>query len=151
MGLGNLLLGDEGVGVHALKALREGFPHPGVLYYDGGTRGLTLLPFLEEADYCLLLDAVRAEAPPGTLLELSGEELAGFPPLKLSVHDIALPDLLALLRLRKGDSLRGLALIGVVPERMAFSTELSSTVARALPEMVGRARRRLLSWLGETA
>jgi len=151
VGLGNLLLGDEGVGIHALRMLRKSFPHPQVSYYDGGTKGLSLLPFMEEATHLLLLDAVKVEAPPGTLIELTGEEIAGFSPLKISVHDLALPDLLALLHIRKGESFRALTLIGIVPERIAFSTELSPTVARVLPELVERARRCLLSWLEENS
>lgn len=147
MGLGNLLLGDEGVGIHAVRLLQEKFCHSKIQCYEGGTRGLLLLPFLEEATHLLLLDAIRANAPPGTLLELSGKELAGFSPLKFSVHDIALSDLLALLQIRKGDSLQDLVLIGVVPERITFSTELSPTVARVLPELVERACRYLLFWL----
>ena len=147
VGLGNLLLGDEGAGVHALHMLQERFPHLPVNFYDGGTRGLTLLPFLEEASYILILDAVRSEESPGTVLEFSKDQLLSTPPLKFSAHDIALPDLLALLRYLKGKDIH-LKLLGIVPKILEPSIDLSPEVSRSLPALVDRAEEILEGWIG---
>jgi len=146
VGLGNLLMGDEGVGVHALRLLRERFARPGVTYLDGGTLGLSLLPYLEEATRLLFLDAIRADAPPGTVLRLSLLAGPARIPLKVSAHDIALPDLVALLKLRRGEGLRAVELLGVVPERVEPSTELSPTVQASFPDLIAWTCRILEQW-----
>ncbi|GBC83862.1 Hydrogenase 2 maturation protease [bacterium HR11] len=146
VGLGNLLLGDEGVGIHAVRLLRERFARPDVTYLDGGTLGLSLLPYLEEATRLLFLDAIRADAPPGTVLRVSLLDGPTRIPLKVSAHDIALPDLVALLKLRRGEDLRTVELLGVVPARIEPSTELSPTVQASLPDLVSWALRILRQW-----
>lgn len=152
MGLGNILLGDEGVGVHALRLLEEEFSQTQITFYDGGTRGIALLPFLEEASKILLLDAVQAEASVGTLVRLSDGELSRTPALKFSAHDISLPDLMALLSLRCGPYRPEVHFLGLVPARLDLSLELSGPVQRALPLLIDRARRLLKTWLnGERA
>lgn len=145
-GLGNLLMGDEGVGVHAVRLLRERFARPDVTYLDGGTLGLSLLAYLEEATHLLFLDAIRADAPPGTVLRVSLLDGPTRIPLKVSAHDIALPDLVALLKFRRGEDLRAVELLGVVPERIEPSTELSSTVQASLPDLISWALRILQQW-----
>ena len=147
IGLGNILLGDEGVGIHAVRALEKHFPHPRIAYYDGGTRGLSLLPFMEEASHLLLFDAVRTRKDPGTLVEIADEDLYSSIPLKFSAHDIALPDLLTLLRLRSEGKLKAIILLGLVPESFTFSTELSPKIRASLPELVERAEEALKGWL----
>lgn len=146
IGLGNTLLGDEGVGVHALRELRRE-PVDGVEFHDGGTKGLSLLPFMEGATHLLLLDAVLADSPAGSIIELSGDELLSVRcPVKCSAHDVALPDLLGLLKLLAGDRLVRVGLIGMVPGSMEVSAELSPRARSALPGMVRRARETLRRW-----
>lgn len=152
IGLGNTLMGDEGLGVQALERLREHPPEGPVDYYDGGTRGLLLLPFMEEASHLLLLDAVQSEDSPGTIVEIAGRDLvASKSPLKFSAHDIALPDLLTLFLLRRGDPGPRLHLLGTVPASMELSTELSLPVLKSLPELVQRAHNVLRGWIAEIA
>ncbi|MCI0441698.1 hydrogenase maturation protease [bacterium] len=149
LGLGNLLLGDEGVGIHALRLLEKKLTDPRVNYCDGGTQGLSLLPFLEEASYLLILDAVQADGAPGTIVELQEDQLnSSQVPLKFSAHDIALPDLLALLRFKKGSQIK-LKLLGITPSEMEPSMDLSSPVSNSTNELVERAEKILESWLRE--
>jgi len=147
LGLGNLLLGDEGVGVHAVRKLEQAFPHPEIEYVDGGTRGLLLLPFMEEATHLLILDAVYTTDPPGTIVHLKQDDLLAQPPMKFSAHDIALPDLLSLLRFRKGSAIQDLQLLGIVPDRLDPTVELSPRVAEALETLIQRAQEILKTWL----
>ncbi len=146
LGVGNLLLGDEGVGVHAVRRLaREPLP-PEVTVVDGGTRGLALFPFLRDATHLLVVDAVRLPHPPGTVVELEGEVLLRGPSLKLSAHDVALPDLLNLLVLRRSRPFAALRLVGVVPATMEVGMTLSPPVARAIPVVLTRIRGVLIRW-----
>ncbi len=147
LGVGNRLLGDEGVGLHILEALEEKDWPAEVELLDGGTRGLALLPFLEETTHLLVVDAVKADAPPGTVVEFHGEEVYTQPPVKFSAHDIALPDLLSLLRATRPTPLQGLALVGVVPGSIRVGITLSEPVWQAIPEAVGRIHRIIARWL----
>lgn len=147
VGFGNILLGDEGVGVHALRLLRKRFSHHGVAYCDGGALGLSLLPFIEEASHLLLMDAVRTQGNPGRVVEFPKDRLLASFPLKFSTHDIGLHDLLALLQLRAEDRIKDIFLIGVIPCSFALSTELSPEVEAALPELVEKAEAVLNRWV----
>jgi hydrogenase maturation protease len=146
VGIGNILLGDEGIGVHLTRILQKEFVHSRVSYYDGGTKGLTLLPFLEEASHLLILDAVRAEGASGTIVEMSDHELMGNSLLKFSAHDIALPDLLALLRFKRGPGIQ-IRFLGVVPGSFDYSTDLSPEVKNSLSDLRQRAKRILSGWI----
>jgi hydrogenase maturation protease len=94
------------------------------------------------------LDAVYATEAPGTIVELQEEQLNSQVPVKFSAHDIALPDLLALLRFRKGNQIR-LRLLGITPFQMQPTTELSSPVRTSIDLMVLRAKEILMTWLQE--
>ena len=76
LGLGNLLCSDDGVGVVAAQAIAETRVVPdGVQVLDGGTLGLALLPYLEDAERAILVDAIEIDAPPGTLVRLEGDDV----------------------------------------------------------------------------
>ncbi len=96
LGLGNILLSDEGVGVHVIHLLRERYDFPQeVEVMDGGTLALDLLPYVEDAERLLIVDAVQMNAPSGTVVRLVGEEIPGVLTLKYSPHQMGLSDLLA--------------------------------------------------------
>jgi hydrogenase maturation protease len=138
LGLGNLLCGDDGLGVVAVhRLLRRYVPPAGVRVLDGGTLGLSLLPHLEDARVAILVDAVHAEAPPGSLVRLEGDEVAPAVAARLSPHQVGVADLLdaARWRLRSPEML---FLLGVVPESLALRFGLSPAVAAAVPELVER-------------
>lgn len=93
LGIGNTLLGDEGVGVHVARALLDHPLPPGIRVLDGGTGGLVLLEPLMEAERVVLVDATADGAAPGTLRRLTPRFSADYPP-SLAAHDIGLRDLL---------------------------------------------------------
>jgi hydrogenase maturation protease len=79
LGLGNILLGDEGAGIRVIQRLLERYDLPkGVQAIDGGTLGMALLPYLEDASRLVLVDAIQADRAPGTLLRLVGEQMVSF-------------------------------------------------------------------------
>ena len=138
LGLGNLLCGDDGLGVTAVERLLGAYEAPdGVLILDGGTLGLSLLPYLEDARRAILVDAVRDDAAPGSFVRLTGEDVAPAVAARLSVHQIGVVDLLDGARWL-GRSPETLVLLGLVPESIELSLERSPSVERNLPELVRR-------------
>ena len=100
LGLGNILLSDEGVGVRVVERLQARYEFPGdVQVLDGGTLGLDLLPYVEKADRLLVVDAVELGADAGTLIRLEGEEIPSVFGPKLSPHQVGFADLLDAARL----------------------------------------------------
>lgn len=136
LGLGNVLLEDDGVGGAAVSLLLDRFEPPaGVRVCDGGTLGLSLLPYLENADVAILVDAVRADAAPGSLVRLDGDDVAPAVATRLSPHQVGVADLL--------DGARWLGrypdrvvLLGLVPASMELSVGLSPAVRASLLELV---------------
>jgi hydrogenase maturation protease len=94
LGLGNILNRDEGLGVHALAALPP--PVPPLEFVDGGVLGLNLLPLVESCRRLLVLDAIDAGQPPGSLIELTGEAIPRYAGVKLSPHQLTFQELVGL-------------------------------------------------------
>ncbi len=147
LGLGNLLNCDEGVGVYALRQLaaRQASAVSEVEYLDGGTLGLNLLPLVEESSHLLLLDAVSAGQPPGTVVELHRDEIPLYSGVKLSQHQLTFQEVLGL-ALFRGKLPDHLYLIGVQPDDLSIGVELSPCVAEALPQLLERAETVLRAW-----
>lgn len=138
LGLGNVLLGDDGVGSAAVAALLDWFPVPdGVRVLDGGTLGLSLLPYVEEADSVILVDAISADEAPGSLVRLDGDQVAPAVASRLSPHQIGVSDLLDSARWLDRYPAR-LVLLGIVPGVLDLAVGLSPEVARSLPALVGK-------------
>ena len=137
IGVGNILLCDEGIGVHVVRELsRRGVP-PGVEYLDGGVAGATLLNLIEGEDSVVLVDAVDAPFPPGTVLRLSPDELAGPRGPSWSLHDLNLAGTLGMMRLR--GTLPRTLILGVVPADIeTYSLDLSEPLASRFEEIVGK-------------
>lgn len=138
LGLGNVLLEDDGVGAAAVAALLERYDAPaGARVLDGGTLGLSLLPYLESADALILVDAVRTEEPPGSILRLDGDEVMPAVATRLSPHQVGVADLLDGARWL-GRYPNRVVLLGLVPESMELAVRLSPRVRAALPTLVER-------------
>jgi len=147
LGLGNVLLEDEGVGVHVVKDLENALPED-VEILDGGTIGLPLLTYLSDTTHLLIIDAVKANTPPGTVMVFGQEELLKGPPVRFSVHDVSITDLVSLLRFKYG-KLRDVKLIGVVPERTGTGVGLSENVKRACVEIKKLVKGTITRWKSE--
>ena len=136
LGLGNLLCGDDGAGVEAVARLRDRYDAPeGVLALDGGTLGLSLLPYLQSARTVILVDAIGADAPPGTLVRVRGEEVGRAAAQRLSPHQVGVAALLDGARLLGGYPER-LVLVGVVPAEIELSVERTPAVEERIDDLV---------------
>lgn len=139
VGVGNILLSDEGIGVHLVTALSEECALPGVEYVDGGVMGGALLSVIEGEDKVVILDTVAAPFPPGTVLRLYAEDLEGGGRDRFSLHDLNLSDAIGLMRLR--ETLPEMLILGVVPADVATPrVGLSETLAARFDEILGKVR-----------
>jgi len=129
LGIGNLLLGDEGVGVHAAHALMAGGLPPGVSVVDVGTAILDALPAIQQADRIIVLDAVKADGPPGSVYRLPFDDCEHAHCIA-SMHGF---DLSRVMVLAGCTRVPEVLVMGIEPERITWSLELSPVVAEALP------------------
>jgi len=135
LGLGNLICRDDGVGPLMVERLAAGWePAAGAEVADGGTLGLSLMPLVERAERLLLVDAIAADAPPGTLVRLAGEEVGPAVAQRLSPHQIGVADLLDGLRLIDRLPSR-VILLGLVPESLGLGVGLTDDVAAGIPAL----------------
>lgn len=146
MGIGNMLMADDGIGLAALAHLQdEWFVPPNVELVDGGTWGMNLLPVIESTDRLLILDAIDTGAAPGTLLTLRDHDVPRQLTTKLSPHQVDLREVLALASFR-GTLPRDLVAHGIQPHQIEMSTSLSPIAQASLGEMVESAARTLAGW-----
>ena len=138
LGVGNLLMGDEGVGIHVLRRLEQKAPVPGVRLLDGGTGGVNLLVEFDGARDIVLIDATRDGRSAGTITFLQPLDV-GELPRGLGAHDFGLKDLFAAAALL-GQMPRIHLYTIAVEEVRPMSTELSPEVAAAVPEVVHTVR-----------
>ncbi len=135
LGLGNLLLSDEGVGIHVVNALIERKSLPGVELVDGGVAGFSLISLIEEHERAVLIDAVNAPLPPGTVISLLPGEVGKKRGDRFSLHDFTVRDVLDLLVIR--DTMPEMIILGIVPEDIhTYRIGLSETLERKFNEIV---------------
>jgi hydrogenase maturation protease len=150
IGVGNPLMGDDGLGIEALELLRTRWRfEPSLDLLDGGTWGLNLLPHVETASRVLFIDAININAEPGTLVELERGDIPRFLARKLSPHQIDVKEVLALAELR-GTLPEQLVAIGLQPDSVEMRTSLSPALVLRLGDLVACVIRRLEVW-GHTA
>jgi hydrogenase maturation protease len=145
IGLGNPLMGDDGVGLAVLERLRDDWQLDGVELVDGATWGLSLLPVIEDAERLVLVDAIAANGAPGDIIELTRDRLPIYLTRKLSPHQVDMRDALAVAELR-GRLPNDVVAIGVQPETIALGTELSAPVMQQVGALVGAVVAQLEQW-----
>lgn len=146
MGLGNLVMSDDGLGSRVITELEQRFlPCEQVKLLDGGTLGLDLLPRLEGVEKLLIIDALQMGAEAGTLFRLEGDEVPRAFANKLSVHQMGLQDLLAVAELQ-GNLPQELVVIGAQSAVIEMGMELSPAVAASLEQVVSAVLAELETW-----
>ncbi len=146
LGIGNILLQDEGLGVRAVERLQARCKLPeGVQAVDGGVMGLNLLPYLAGKTHVLVIDAVRRNAAPGTLVRLEGAEIPRLAFPKMSLHQIGLQELLLTAQLQ-GTLPHHVVLWGMEPDSVGPGLDLSPLVAGRLDDLVEAVCEELRRW-----
>lgn len=144
LGLGNLLCGDDGFGVHVVQHLQHNYVFPpDCCVIDGGTQGQLLYGIVEEADALLLIDAADLGLAPGSLALCGQKDIPQWLTIgKLGAHQTSFAEVLALGAL-KNVLPAEINLIGLQPVRMEFASPLSAAARNCVP----RAEELVLEWL----
>ncbi len=142
LGVGNILLRDEGLGVRTIEYLKDRFSiPPEVSTIDGGTGGLALLSLIRDYDYIIIVDAIASQGSPGTLYRILGKELQKAPPLMTTAHQLGFQDLLAIAHLEGNNP--DVVIIGMEPLDISPGLELSPLVRERLPQVADMVREEL--------
>ncbi len=146
LGVGNILLTDEGFGVHVVNQLREDYVfNPPITILDGGTMGMELLTYMRGMTKLLLVDAINGGDRPGTVYEFPHEEMNTYFTEAISVHEVGMQDILRIRALQE-DPLEDAVVIGVEPESLELGLDLSETTQVAVKEVKERILAVLASW-----
>jgi len=137
LGVGNVLLRDEGVGVRAVVELRRRYLFgEGVVLLDGGTAGIELLRYIDGVDHLVIIDAVAAGRPPGTVMRVEGGDVPATFETRITPHQLGLSDLLATAKLTDVMPAH-VVLFGVEPKSLETGLEFSPEVEGALGKLCG--------------
>ena len=151
LGIGNLVMSDDGVGVVVVQRLqREYRLPPQVDVMDGGTLGLDILPRLEGIERLIVVDAVETGGKPGTCVRLAGDDIPLALETKISPHQMGLKDLLTV-ALLMGHAPREMVLVGIQPGSIEMGTDLTPDVAAQVDSMLAAIMHELRSWGIEAA
>ena len=148
LGIGNLLLSDDGAGIHAVRYLANHYAlPPSVTVVDGGTLSFSLAEFFDNTHSLIVFDAARLNDVPGTIQSLVGSQMDQYLRFKRSsVHEVSLADLMDIARLT-GHLPEKRALIAIQPAELDWGERLSQPVAESLPRAVHIACELLADWL----
>ncbi len=136
IGMGNVLMQDEGIGVRAVEELQSCYLFPtNVKVIDGGTAGMELFEPIRNCDQLVVADAVNTGDPEGTLVRIANHDIPAFFQTKISNHQLGLSDLLALLTL-KAETPEHIVIIGMVPISLKNKLGLSTKASAGLDTMV---------------
>lgn len=134
LGIGNYLMGDEGIGVHVIKSISEKLFPENVSMLDGGTGGFHLLSYFQEYPKIIMIDATMDGSPAGTLKVITPKFASDFP-TALSAHDIGLKDMIESMHLL--GNMPKIYLITVsIAEIKSMTMELSNEVKSSMPEVI---------------
>lgn len=135
LGIGNILLRDEGVGVRLIEEMRQRPVPEGVELFDGGTFGIDLMDTIASRRKVIVVDAVDAEGKPGTIFKFGGQDLAARGDASLSLHDVGLLETLLMAR-QLGCEPKEVVIFGIKPKTIRPGLKLSREVAAAVPKVV---------------
>lgn len=146
LGIGNLVMSDDGVGVRVVQRLQREYRLPAqVDVMDGGTLGLDILPRLEGIERLIVVDAVETGGSPGTCVRLVGDDIPLALETKVSPHQMGLKDLLSV-ALLLGHIPKEMVLIGVQPGSIEMGTELTPDVESKVEVMLATILDELRCW-----
>ena len=145
LGVGNILLSDEGFGVRVAEALSQRFRFPdAVEVLDGGTLGIELMRFLDGAQRLILIDAIHG-AEPGSFRIIHGDDVRLYFQEKVSLHEMGIQEVLASLVVME-KPIAEIVVIGVVPQSLEIGLDLTPLVASRIDEATDSVIRQLHDW-----
>ena len=136
LGVGNLLLRDEGVGVHVISALRDRELPDDVELWDGGTASFDLLDTLAGRRQVIIIDAVRTGSEPGTIFRFTPEDISASREQVTSLHQVGLLEALTVAEHLLDSAPQEVIILGIEPKEINWGLELSPEVEAAVPKVI---------------
>jgi len=136
LGVGNVLMGDDSIGVRVVEELERRFQIPeGVEVLDGGTSGFELLSHISNREYLIIIDAIKSGMPPGTVVRVEGEDVPARFMTRISPHQLGLSDVLAAATVN-GELPKQMVLFGIEPKRVELGFTLSDEVKENFEKLI---------------
>ena len=146
LGVGNVILRDEGFGVRVAEYLDAHYAFPeNVQIVDGGTLGIELTQYVTGTNKLLVIDSINGGAEPGTLFRFHNDDVMDHFQEKISAHEVGIQDVLALLTVT-GHKIPDVVVIGAQPYDLEAGVELSPGMQKLMPQVVEQALRELAAW-----
>ena len=146
LGVGNIILSDEGFGVRVVEYLQKNFTFPdNVSLIDGGTLGIELTHFVEGTQRLLIIDSIDGGAEPGKIFHLHDDEIRKHFAKKISAHEVGIQDVLTMLELTD-KKIPHVELIGAQPFSLEAGVELTEQMSKLVPVFADKAVEILRSW-----
>ena len=145
MGIGNILMQDEGIGVHIIRELEKYDFNPHIALIDGGNMGMDLLPFFDEHDKMIIVDAVDFEKKPGFIDTIENDDILALFTTKMSLHHLGLKDVLSYAKLLD-QTPEDLCLIGIQPHKVEMEMQLSKKVSSKIDKLTHLVLQKLKTW-----
>ena len=135
LGVGNILLGDEGIGVHVVRELEKKKLPGNVELMDAGTALFSIVHLLEKRKKVIVIDAAKGGGKPGTIYRILPSQIKNEHNRILSMHEMGLRECLAILEYE--ELFQNIVIIGVEPDSIDWGIQLSSRLQQKLPEIIG--------------
>lgn len=141
IGIGNILLQDDGVGVHVIKQLEnENLPST-IELVDGGTSTLDTLGFFLDFEKVIVVDCLRAGLKPGTIYKIKPDDIKNYKKENLSIHDVQILDVVKMANMM--NKYPDVVIFGIEPEKIAVGLEMTLTMVSKIPEIIGNIKKEL--------
>lgn len=141
IGIGNILLQDDGVGVHVIKQLEnENLPST-IELVDGGTSTLDTLGLFLDYQKVIVVDCLRAGLKPGTIYKIKPEDINNYKKENLSIHDVQILDVVKMANMM--NKFPDVIIFGIEPEKIALGLEMTETMFSKIPEIVYNIKKEL--------
>lgn len=146
LGVGNILLQDEGFGVRVIEEMTRRFSFPSdVQVLDGGTLGMELMRFIDGTEKLILIDAIAGGKNPGTLYEFKNEQVKAYFKEKVSAHELGIQDVLAVLEVIE-KPIAEMVVLGIQPVSLDVSLDLTPLAASRIDPIIDKVVAQLQAW-----
>jgi hydrogenase maturation protease len=135
LGVGNILLGDEGVGVRTIEAMKDRELPDNVELLDGGTASIDILEYIKYREKVIIIDAVQGGGKPGTIYRFTPDDIQTRKPIYTSLHQVGILEALSTLKYTGGTP-EDITIYGIEPESLEPSLELSPEIATIIPRVI---------------
>lgn len=134
IGIGNILLQDDGVGVHVIKQLENEKLPSTIELVDGGTSTLDTLGFFLDYNKVIVVDCLRAGLEPGTIYKIKPEDIINYKKENLSIHDVQILDVVKMANML--NKYPEVVIFGIEPEKIAVDLEMTKIMVSKIPEII---------------